>query len=98
MEELGYKQKTVVMNIDSTCAMNMIKNWTGSFKRAKHIKVRYIWLKELIDDEIIKLVYQPTTELVADILTKPLTGAQFQYLLYKLIGWNNESDDYLDEQ
>jgi hypothetical protein len=33
---------------------------------------------------------------VADILTKPLTGAQFQYLLYKLIGWNNESDDYND--
>ena len=98
MEELGYKQKTVVMNIDSTCAMNMLKNGTGSFKRAKHIKVRYFWLKELIDDEIIKLVYQPTNELVADILTKPLTGAQFQYLLYKLIGWNNQSDDYIDEQ
>jgi hypothetical protein len=97
MEELEYKQKTVVMNVDSTCAMNMVKNGTGSFKRAKHIKVHYFWLKELIDNGIIKLVYQHTAELVADILTKPLSGAQFQYLLYKLIGWNNESDDYLDE-
>jgi hypothetical protein len=93
MEELGYKQKTVVMHVDSTCAMNMVKNGTGSFKRAKHIKVRYFWLKDLIDEGIIKLEYQSTNELVADILTKPLTGAQFQYLLYKLIGWNNESDD-----
>jgi hypothetical protein len=55
--------------------------------------VRYFWLKDLIDEGIIKLEYQSTNELVADILTKPLTGAQFQYLLYKLIGWNNESDD-----
>jgi hypothetical protein len=93
MEELGYKQKTVVMRVDSTCAMNMVRNGTGSFKRAKHIKVRYFWLKDLIDEGIIKLEYQSTNELVADILTKPLTGVQFQYLLYKLIGWNNESDD-----
>jgi hypothetical protein len=94
MEELGYPQKTVIMLVDSTCAMNMVRNGTGSFKRAKHIKVRYFWLKDLIDAGVIKLEYQSTNELVADILTKPLTGAQFQYLLYKLIGWNNESDDY----
>jgi hypothetical protein len=71
----------------------MVRNGTGSFKRAKHIKVRYFWLKDLINEGIIKLEYQSTNELVADILTKPLTGAQFQYLLYKLIGWNNESND-----
>lgn len=96
MEELGYPQKTVIMLVDSTCAMNMVRNGTGSFKRAKHIKVRYFWLKDLIDAGIIKLEYQSTHELVADILTKPLTGAQFQYLLYKLIGWNNESDDTMN--
>ncbi len=55
--------------------------------------MRYFWLKDLINEGIIKLEYQSTNELVADILTKPLTGAQFQYLLYKLIGWNNESND-----
>jgi len=96
MEEMGYPQKTVTMFVDSTCAMNMVRNGTGSFKRAKHIKVRYFWLKDLIDAGVIKLEHQSTNELVADILTKPLTGAQFQYLLYKLIGWNNESDDYND--
>jgi hypothetical protein len=35
MEELGYPQDTVVMLVDSTCAMNMIQNGTGSFKQAK---------------------------------------------------------------
>jgi hypothetical protein len=67
MEELGHPQKTVIMHVDSKCAMNMVRNGTGSFKRAKHIKVHYFWLKDLIDEGIIKLEYQSTNELVADI-------------------------------
>jgi hypothetical protein len=69
--------------------MQMTMQGTGSFKRAKHIKVRYFWLKDLIDQEMIELIYTPTDELVADILTKHVIGWKFQYLLYKLIGWNN---------
>ena len=90
LEELGYPQKKVPMYVDSTCAMQMVKQGTGSFKRAKHIKVRYFWLKELIDGGLLELFYVPTDELVADILTKPLTGWKFQYLLQKLLGWNIE--------
>jgi hypothetical protein len=41
LEELGYPQGKVPMMVDSTCAIQMAKQGTGSFKRAKHIKVRY---------------------------------------------------------
>jgi hypothetical protein len=78
------------MLVDSTCAMQMVKQGTGSFKRAKHIKVRHFWLKEIIDDGLIELIHLPTDELVADILTMPLTGWKFQHLLCKLLGWNIE--------
>jgi hypothetical protein len=74
LEELGFAQSKVPMMVDSTCAIQMIKQGTGSFKRAKHIKVRFFWLKELIDQNLIELIYTPTDELVADILTKPLVG------------------------
>jgi hypothetical protein len=87
LDELGYPQGKVHMCVDSTCAMQMIKQGTGSFKRTKHIKVRFFWLKELIDQGQIELIYVHTDELVADILTKPVTGWKFQYLLYKLLGW-----------
>jgi hypothetical protein len=87
LEELGYAQKKVPVLVDSTCAMQMVKQGTGSFKRAKHIKVRFFWLKDLIDQGFIELIYTPTDELVADILTKPLVGWKFQYLLMKLLGW-----------
>jgi hypothetical protein len=45
------------------------KTGTGSFKRAKHIEVRFFWMKALLDEE---LIYMSTDELVADILTKPM--------------------------
>jgi hypothetical protein len=37
LEKLGCSQKKVPMLGDSTCAMKMVKQGTGSFKRAKHI-------------------------------------------------------------
>ena len=58
LEELGYEQNKVPMLVDSTCAMQMVKQGTGSFKRVKHIKVRFFWLKELIDQEMLELIYQ----------------------------------------
>jgi hypothetical protein len=39
LDELGYPQDKVPVLVDSTCAMQMLKQGTGSFKRAKHIKV-----------------------------------------------------------
>jgi len=35
-------------------------------------------MKELLDNGSLKLIYMPTDELVADILTMPLTGWKFQ--------------------
>jgi hypothetical protein len=61
---------------------------SASYKRAKHIKVCFFWLKDLIDNGLIELIFTPTYELVADILTKPLNGEKFIYLLRKLVGWN----------
>ena len=99
LEELGYPQGKVPMYVDSTCAMQMLKQGTGSFKRAKHIKVRFFWLKDLIEEDLIELIYMPTDELVADILTKPLNGEKFIYLLTKLIGWNPLEDiELLNEE
>ena len=63
-----------------------LEQGTGSFKRAKHIKVRFFWLKDLIDGGEIILIYVPSEELVADMLTKVTTGAKFKYLRDKLLG------------
>ena len=70
--------------------MHLMAQGTGSFKRAKHIKVRFFWLKDLIDDGDIAIKYVPSEELVADLLTKAMTGAKFKYLRKKLLGLLDE--------
>ena len=86
MQELGHEQSTIIIGVDNKCSMHLLEQGTGSFKRVKHIKVRYFWLKDLIDEEEIELQYIPSEELVADLLTKAFTGAKFKYLRGKLLG------------
>ena len=89
MEDLGYKQGKVCFQQDNQTTMLNLQRGTGSFKRSKHIKVRYFWMKALIDDGSLEVIYVPSEELVADLLTKPLTGARFHYLRGKLLCWGS---------
>jgi hypothetical protein len=86
MEELGYPQQAVPIEQDNTCALELMKQGTGSFKRSKHIKVRFFWLKQLVEEGRVKLVKKASENLVADILTKPTTGAKFRKLSSMLLG------------
>ena len=66
--------------------MRLLEQGTGSFTRAKHINLRFFWLKDPIDEGENTLIYVPSEELVADMLTKSTTGAKLKYLRAKLLG------------
>jgi len=44
--------------------------------------------KERVDNGDIKIVYTPTDDMIADILTKPLQGNKFRILRQLLLNWN----------
>lgn len=46
--------------------------------RSKHIDTKYYSVKDSIDKGIIKCVYCPTDEMVADMMTKPLPRPKIQ--------------------
>ena len=73
---------------DNKATIRISAQGKGTFKRTKHIKVRYFWLKDLIDVGVLVMSYVPTAEMVSDLLTKPLIGSKFRYLLSKMLGWN----------
>ena len=90
LDEMGlWNHQPVRMKQDNKSTIIIANQGTGTFKRTKHIRVRYFWVKDLIDQGLLTVDYVPTKEMVADILSKPLVGAQFKYLLAKLLGWNN---------
>ncbi|GJS05342.1 hypothetical protein Tco_0321850 [Tanacetum coccineum] len=57
---------------------------TGQHSRTKHIVVRYHFIKEQIENEIIELYFVKTTYQLADIFTKALGRERFEFLLNRL--------------
>lgn len=48
--------------------------------RTKHINSKFHFIRNLVQDGIVKLEYVMTDEQVADILTKALPNKKFEYL------------------
>ena len=82
LADLGFPQSgpTPVME-DNQSAITMSIKGGGNFKRSKHLIVRQTFIDELIKDGTLSLQYCPTTDMVADLLTKPVDQATLQHLL-----------------
>nr|GEU76703.1 retrovirus-related Pol polyprotein from transposon TNT 1-94 [Tanacetum cinerariifolium] len=53
-------------------------------EKAKHIDVRYHFIKEQVENEIVELYFVRTEYQLADIFTKPLPRERFNFLIEKL--------------
>ncbi|KMQ86839.1 copia protein [Lasius niger] len=64
------------MKVDNQGAIKLIKN-PEYHKRTKHIEVRYHFIREKHEDGQIEIVYVPSSDQLADILTKALSKEPF---------------------
>ena len=48
--------------------------------RTKHIDIRYHFVREVVQKGLVDLRYCPTHQMIADLLTKPLSKGQFEQL------------------
>ena len=80
MEQLGdeEKEETVIL-CDNSSTIQLSKNpiFHG---RSKHIAVRFHFLRDLVNDEVVRLSFCCSEEQVADTMTKPLKLEQFEKL------------------
>jgi hypothetical protein len=84
LDEMGYHQpKPTTIYEDNTSTIHLANN-SKINSRTKHIDIRHHALRDMIRLKTISLVYIPTTDQVADILTKQLKKPQFQFLRSKL--------------
>ena len=78
----GYTLGPVILHMST---IKMITNGKSTSQRTKHIAVRYFFMRERIDGNELKVIYTPTKDMIADILTKPLQGKQFVKLRANLL-------------
>jgi hypothetical protein len=50
----------------------------------KHIEMRYHYVRDIVQKNILSIQYVPTAEQTTDILTKPLSLTKFVYFRDKL--------------
>jgi hypothetical protein len=76
-ELLGRKVEVVELKVDSKSALALAKNPVFHDK-SKHIRTKYYFIRECLEEGSIKANYIATTDQLADILTKSLGKAKFQ--------------------
>ena len=72
MTELGFPHTSAIpLLCDNNGAIQLAQN-PGTHARSKHIDIRHHLIRELVENNIVKLIYVGTEEQTADIVTKPL--------------------------
>ena len=86
LKNLGYEQQghTVIFEDNQGC-IYMSHN-PVMHKRAKHIDIRFHFVRERVADGTVKLVYVQTENQLADLLTKPLLKARILKIRGAVLG------------
>ena len=74
---------------DNMSTIKLAEKGRSTSDRTRHIKIRYYFVNQFLENGEMKIKYCPTDEMVADILTKPLQGSQFIKLSRKLLGYDS---------
>jgi hypothetical protein len=90
LEGLGYGQSSATkLYEDNQGCIKLAKNPVFQ-NRTKHIDLRIHFIREKVESGEIELVYVPTKDQIADIMTKPLAKVKFGELRCELLGYGSE--------
>jgi hypothetical protein len=83
----GYKSGPVKIFQDNMSCMALIKRGGPGSERSRHINIRHFWLSEKVAQEEVVILHLRTEDMFANILTKPVQGAQFERERQGLTNW-----------
>jgi hypothetical protein len=82
----GYSIPAVPIYEDNQAAIALLERGAGAGS-TRHINIRYFWLSDRVKSGELSIRYVPTSDMVADMFTKPLQGELFRKLRRKLLNW-----------
>ncbi|GKB54322.1 hypothetical protein Tco_0905075 [Tanacetum coccineum] len=83
LTDYGFQFNKIPLYCDNKSVIALCCN-NVQHSRAKHIDVRYHFIKEQVENGIVELYFVRTEYQLADIFTKPLPRERFNFLIEKL--------------
>ena len=77
MQAQGHKMEPAILLQDNMSTIALINTGRAKAEKSRHINVRYFWIRDRIEAKEIVVEHKPTEHMLADALTKPLTGSLF---------------------
>lgn len=78
LQEMGFSvSQPSVLRIDNQSAIQVAKH-PEHHGRMKQLDLRWFWLRDMVDREVISPQFVPTDQMPADLLTKPLARVKVQ--------------------
>jgi len=87
MSFLGIEQGTTTIYQDNTSTICMAYMGRGSAgSHTRHIKLRYFWIKQFLDDKTFIIEHLPTDNMIADFFASPRMGQFFRKMRDIIMG------------
>lgn len=89
LSDLGFPQEEATIIYEDNQGCISWSQGNTQHQRSKHMNIKYHFVRELVAEGKIKLIYIPTEHQLADMLTKPMAGPRLAKLRSLLMGHNN---------
>jgi hypothetical protein len=97
-EEMTGSNKPTVLFQDNLSAKFLMEHGDSSSDKSKHMKIRYFYIKEKVDEKVVEVQYRNTKRMWADLLTKPITNVQsFALMRSKIMNLQPGDKYYVSE-
>ena len=84
-----HDDKPITIYEDNKAAINLVSDGASTSERTRHVHIRNNFISQFIESNDIRVIYCPTSKMIADIFTKPLDKAQFCFLRDYLMGYRH---------
>jgi hypothetical protein len=87
VEKQGYSIGPVIIYQDNLSCMALMKRGGPGSERSRHINIRHFWVAERVANGEVTIEHLSTNLMHANVLTKPVQGAQFEKERADLTNW-----------
>ena len=70
---------------DNEACIDLLEAGRPKGEMTRHLRMRLFWLKEHLDNQALRMAHLPTEQMRADLMTKSVTGKQFESLFRTIV-------------